>query len=212
MKLPLAMYVLDRAAAGALSLDEEMELQEEDWEDGTGVLQDEEAGSRWRIGRLVELAITRSDNIAANMLLRRVGADNVWAYEERLGAAVTHDEEGRFVTTPLDMARFLYALWAGQALPPTETDRLVELLSHTAFTDRLAAGMPAGVTVAHKIGTLPGMVHDVGLVFAPGRTFVLAVMSEGVSDPDVAAAVIAGLGRMVYNIEVKLADGGAPAG
>ncbi|MDB4893908.1 MAG: putative beta-lactamase [Firmicutes bacterium] len=205
-KLPMAMYVLDQAETGHLSLDDQITYTAEaDYEDGTGVLQDSiQEGEGVPIRRLIELAITESDNIATNMILRRIGRDNVFAFMTKLGGKVTTyaDTAG---TTPRDMANYMRLARTNKVVTdPTLRKFLLDLLSHTAFTDRAAAGVPDGVKVAHKIGTLPGVINDVALVYAPKRTFVVAAFSIDVDDA-VAPDVIAAVTRQVYDVERSLA-------
>lgn len=200
IKLPLALYVLGQVEQGRASLDEPLAYSWTAWEDGTGVLQDWIAdGDTLTVRELVELAITQSDNIATNMLLERFGAENVYAYMHELGGTVTHTDEGIPGTTPREMAAFMKDVEFGEALSDAELRTFLRsALEHTAFTDRAAAGVPDGVTVAHKIGTLPGVVNDVALVEVPGRPFIISAFSLDVDD-EVAPAVITEITRKVYD-------------
>ena len=87
---------------------------------------------------------------------------------------------------------------------------LEDLLSQTVFHDRVAAGVPAGVRVDHKIGTLPNVINDVAMVYAPGRNFVIAVFSSDVND-DVAPDVMAQVTRQVYSFEIAQGPAGSAA-
>ncbi len=198
-KLPLAMCILDLAAKGRVSLDERLAYSQVDWEEGTGVLQGAvKVGDRYTVRQLVELAITESDNIATNMLVRRFGPQNVYTYMQRLGGKVTHFEAGVPGTTPREMAEYLRAATGSQAVGDKALrEFLFGALSTTSFHTRIEAGLPDGVKVAHKIGTLPGVVNDVALVYAPGRQFILAAYSMEV-DEETAEAVIARVAEMVY--------------
>lgn len=197
-KLPTVMYVLDQVAAGKASLEEPLTFTEEDWWAGTGILQGSVPGDQYPLGYLVEVAITHSDNIAWLMLERRFGVENIEAYAGRLGAQPVWYED-RVFTTPRDMAR-LMRLAQGRALRQAgDLQRfLLEALANTLFQDRVAAGVPEGVTVAHKIGTLPGTVNDVALVDLPEGRFVIAAYSKDIWSEEAAANVIAEVTRKVY--------------
>lgn len=197
-KLPMALYILDQVERGNASLDEMLAFTWEDWEDGTGILQESEEGDRFSVRELVELSLTLSDNIATNMLLRRFGLSNVLAHMQHLGGKVADLDAGTIVTTPRDMATYMSYVQSDSGLHNEELRAfLLGALEHTAFTDRVAAGVPDGIPVAHKIGTLPGVVNDVGLVLAPDRPFIIAAFSMDVWEDD-AAEVIAGITRTVY--------------
>jgi beta-lactamase class A len=38
--------------------------------------------------------------------------------------------------------------------------------------------MPAGATIAHKTGTMPGTVNDAGIVVVDGETYVIVVFTK----------------------------------
>lgn len=154
-------------------------------------------GTPFSVRTLIDLMIRQSDNIARNMLLRRFGARQVFHYAERLGARTPPLDPSTPATTPKEMARLLEQLYSG-AIPDEELSAwLIWLLATTRFDNRIAAGVPRGVRVAHKIGSRPAVVHDVGLVFVPGRPFVLAVFSSGV-DEKAAERVIQRVAREAY--------------
>lgn len=200
-KLPMSLYILDQVAKGQASLYERIAYTWADYEDGTGTLQDWiEEGNELTVRELVELAITQSDNIATQMLLRRFGEENVYAYmQEQLGGKVRYFDEATLGTTPRDMADYMRTFQSGQSLNDAELQQfLLSALENTAFEDRTAGGVPDGVAVAHKIGTLPGVVNDVALVEVPGHPFIISAFSLDVSE-EVAPAVISEVTRRVYD-------------
>lgn len=190
-KVPMAMYVLHEIDRGRGDLEERLRYTPVDWEGGTGIIQMElDEGKSYSIRELIELALVRSDNIATNMLLRRFGLEKVYAYMRQMGGKVTVNEEERYATTPREMAHYLHQAYSQRAFHSVELrEFLFELLSRTIFQERIAAGVPEGVRVAHKIGTLPGVVNDVGLVTLPQRSFILSVYSKQVDEPTAVAAI-----------------------
>jgi beta-lactamase class A len=204
-KLPMAMYLLDLAERGQISLDETLTYTSDDYEEGTGTLQDWVGdGDELSVRELIQLAITESDNIATNMLMRRFGRENVYDFMHQIGGQVTTYEDTNG-TTPREMANYMRLAQTNKVVSDPQLRKfLIDLLSHTVFTDRAAAGVPDGVKVAHKVGTLPGVVNDVALVYAPHRTFVVSVFSTDVDD-EAAPQVIAEITRRVYDVERDLA-------
>lgn len=197
-KLPTVMYALDQVAKGKASLGEPLTYTEDDWWPGTGILQGSEPGDQYQLGYLVEVAATHSDNIAWLMLDRRFGTENIDTYVQQLGAQPVWYND-RVFTTPRDMARFM-RLAQGRAFREAEDLQrfLLDALANTVFHDRAAAGVPEGVTVAHKIGTLPGVVNDIALIEAPSSRFIIAAYSKGIYNEEVASNVIAEVTRKVY--------------
>ncbi|MGE5672803.1 MAG: serine hydrolase [Mycobacterium leprae] len=206
-KLPMAMYILDQVEQGKASLDEKLAYTADDYEEGTGTLQDTVSeGDTFTVKQLITLAIEESDNIATNMLLRRYGRTNVFAFEQKMGGKVTMFDEDTVGTTPKEMASYMQQAYGTKVIADSTLRQfLINLLENTAWDSRTAAGVPDGVKVAHKIGTLPGVINDVGLVFAPNRSFIVSVYSINV-DEDTAADVIAGVTQKVYKYEEGLAQ------
>lgn len=187
IKLPLALYIFDEVAQGRATLDEPIDYLESDWQDGAGYLATElSPGDTMTVGQLVEIMIRHSDNVAKNMLMRRFDEDGLFAWIQAQGGQVElHDDGdgGLIYTNAETLARMMRLLYTDQAFRnPAMRQQLLTYLQTTVYEDRAAAGVPDGVKVAHKIGNLPDVVNDIALVWAPHGPFILAVLSDGVTD------------------------------
>lgn len=202
-KLPVVLHLYHLAQAGKIDLDEKMTYRREDWEDGTGQLQAVQPGQAYTLRRLAELSITASDNIAANMLIRRLGLSNIRSYARSLGAQAKRSDDGYFITTPREMSIYLKAVMGLRAASQGLGDELLGYLLNTAFNDRIPAGLPGDVPVAHKIGTLKGETHDVGIVFLNRRPYILVEMTRGIGEGDAAGAE-ALISKSVYEYMSRL--------
>jgi beta-lactamase class A len=196
IKLPLALYVYDQVSHGKASLDEAVTYQGSDWEDGAGYLADDLApGDTQTVGQLVETMIRYSDNVAKNMLIDRFGQENLFAWIQGHGGQVElrDDGDGGLIYTNAEtLGRMMSLLYTDQAFQNTVLQhQLLEYLQTTVYSDRAAAGVPEGVKVAHKIGDLPDVVNDVALVWAPNGPFVLAALSNGVTEEEGGATITA---------------------
>ncbi|MFO7171576.1 MAG: serine hydrolase [Bacillota bacterium] len=204
IKVPLVMYLYDLAAAGKIDLEERLTYLPEDHEGGTGILQSRGPGGRYTLRELADYAIRYSDNVAKNMLTRRLGWDAVTAYCAALGAG---DAWNLRRTRAEDALGYLAALYARRNEPLFGL--LIDLMQRTVFAPRLGAGFPPGVPVAHKIGTQSqGQFHDVALVLLPGRPFAMAGFSRGVAREEDAIAVLGRAGRAALAHFQALAAGG----
>ncbi|UUX96337.1 serine hydrolase [Aquabacterium sp. J223] len=76
-KLPMAIGLLQEVQAGRLSLDQRLALQDGDRIDGAGNVVWQATGTRYSLGALLERTLMQSDNTAANMLVRAMGADTM---------------------------------------------------------------------------------------------------------------------------------------
>ncbi|WP_249978243.1 serine hydrolase [Vreelandella olivaria] len=87
VKVPVAAQVLAERQAGMLSLDERITLSRSDFVDGAGPVNWHDPGTPISIRYLLEQMITVSDNTASDMLIRRVGMDEVNARARAMVAA-----------------------------------------------------------------------------------------------------------------------------
>jgi hypothetical protein len=81
-------------------------------------------------------------------------------------------------TTPSEHAALLAVLYRGELLGPAHTAELLGLLGQQRHDDKLAAGLPADLPLAHKTGELPGYRHDAAIVGGE-RPYVLVALGEG---------------------------------
>jgi beta-lactamase class A len=180
---------------------------------GTGSFQLEPVGSSWTYLQFARRMISESDNVAANVLLRRLGMSSVNERAHRLGLAVTRMER-EFMdfdaqrhglenwTTAREMGTLLRAIFRREILTKDACDAMIALLEHTS-RGRIASGVPKDVVVGHKSGTLPGCRHDAGWVRVPGHPYVLSVFLDNVlerpaGEDDRGVAALDAIGRIVY--------------
>jgi len=196
IKLPIALYAYREVEADRLKLDDQWEMRAQDVSGGTGVLQYQPVGTKFSIRQLLDVLIRQSDNTAAEMFRRVLGSAPIDAYMAELGAPNTRQLS---VTTPREMLNLLTLLWRGQVLNAENREELLTFLKTTAFNDRIPAGIPAGIPVAHKIGMYGSAVNDAGIVYA-GRPYVLCVFTD-TEDWDAAVQTIRQVSTALYAFE-----------
>lgn len=85
----------------------------------------------------------------------------------------------------------------------TECRQMLNIMSNNDLERLLQAGIPAGVTIAHKNGWLSNVHGDAGIVFSPnGRNYVIAVFVWEATDFfsfDRAWPLIEGVSRATWN-------------
>ena len=181
---------------------------------GSGSFQREPQGSSWTYLQYARRMISESDNVASNILLRRLGMRNVNARAAKLGLAVTRFErtfmdfdarrEGKENwTTAREMGQLARAIFRREILTPEACDEMIRSLEHT-MRGRIAAGVPKEIAVGHKSGSLIGLRHDVGWVRVPGHPYILSVFLDNVlerpaGEDDRGIAAIEAVGRIVYD-------------
>jgi beta-lactamase class A len=196
-KLPLVLYLYTLAHQGKLRLTERMVYDEDFYQDGAGSLRYDDPGDSYTLQDLATRAIRQSDNVAQAMLTSRLGRQHVLDFMAGLGGSAFY-REGNPWDTPSDLVRYLRAANDFARQDADLGGRLMSDLTHTEFPDRIRAGTPAGVVVAHKTGNLIGVVNDVALVKAPAGDYYLALMSSGVLNDEAGAVVEKRVAQMVY--------------
>lgn len=135
---------------------------------------------------LATMMVAVSDNAATNVLIDRVGMDNVKTMLEGQGLRETKLRrkmmdlkaagEGREnVSTPREMMTLLEKLYHGKILGPTKDDFFTMLATHK--NSWIPKPLPEGTKVADKPGELEGVRADSGVVFLDNRPYVLCVMT-----------------------------------
>jgi len=209
-KLPLGLMIYEDAARGRTRLDSKIALQKGDWEAGTGILQATKAGTQFTVRELVRLSVVESDNIAGNMLLRTFGRVSVSAFYKQCGAKVPFDGDNN--SCPSDMGIFAERLVKFAQDQGDFGHELLMYFLESKSKDRLALGLPADVELANKIGTLPGVVNDVGIVIGDNLTYVLVVMSKDVGATENGQRTMKLASLAVYkHLSQRVGDGGLTA-
>lgn len=136
---------------------------------------------------LATFMVAVSDNSTTNVLIDRVGMDNVNAMLTSLGLTHTRlqrkmmdikaAQAGREnLSTPREMMTLFADLYQQKLLNKPLTDDFFKVLSTPKPSD-IPRLIPDGVVVANKPGELAGVRNDVGIVFVPNRPFVIVVMT-----------------------------------
>lgn len=224
MKIPVMIELFRQADAGLASLDEALPIRNafRSIVDGSlfalseGDDSDREVyaavGGTMTLRRLCELMITVSSNFATNLLMERLGVENIRQTVSGLGAGgmqvLRGVEDGKAFekglnnsTTARGLLTLLERIASGRAVSRDADAEMVAILKRQKFRDAIPAGVPAGVPVAHKTGNITRIHHDAGIVFAQ-RPYVLVVLVRGIDDQKKSAALIADISRTVYRTMV----------
>jgi beta-lactamase class A len=197
-KLAVLTEAERRVDTGELHYADIITIEPEDiTEDGSFEL----AGTELSLDEALEAMITISDNGAALALWHVLGAENINATLARIGVKDFHvflDWNEDNVATPRAVGTLLTLLAKRQLISPAASDRMLARLERQQINDRLPAGLPEGVVVAHKTGNLPGLTHDAGIIFTPSGPRVVVAMTWDADEAD-AYAFISNVGSIVYS-------------
>ncbi len=139
--------------------------------------------------------ITYSDNASGFLLRDKVGLGNIHRDLQALGLTESTFRHGDVTSTAADMVLFLEMVVLRAAVSGEASREMLDLMLAQKVRDRLPALLPPGTEVAHKTGNLPEVNHDVGIVYAPQPTYIIAVLSDESGE----AQLIALLSRAIYD-------------
>jgi beta-lactamase class A len=157
---------------------------------------------------LAQFMVAVSDNAATNVLIDRVGMQNVNATLRSLGltktmlrrkmidiAAARRGDEN--VSTPQEMVRLLEAIYKEKALNKEVTADFIKQLStlKQSYIPRL---LPDNVQVANKPGELEAVRNDCGIVYVSNRPFAISVMTGYDRDEKAAGRAISEVALEAY--------------
>ncbi len=220
IKLPVLVELMRQVDAGQHNLDEFVTLKASDIVPGSGVLQQltpEKVSLSLR--DVATLMVTVSDNTATNIVIDRVGMAKVSATMAHLGLPATKlqrkmqdrtawEENRENLSTPDEQARLLELLYKGEILSAKSREEIDRVLS-IPKPGHLRTLLPEGTRVAHKTGTLSGVVVDVGIVYLEDRPFIVSAMGNWLSDADEASRAISRIALTAYRYFDRLAHSNA---
>ena len=163
---------------------------------------------------LATMMVAVSDNAATNVLIDRVGMDNVASLLDGLGLRQTRlrrkmmdlraANEGREnVSTPREMLLLLESLYRGRVFgEPLREDFFRVLATHK--DSWLPRDLPEELRIANKPGALEGVRNDSGIVFVPGRPYVICVMTTYLASERAGEEAISAISAAAYSTFQRL--------
>lgn len=174
-KLFLVLCLYDYVHNNKVDINENIYYISSDYEGGTGIMQGMDLSRPYSLKELADYCIIHSDNIAFNMLLRRLGYSNVISYYENI---IGTNIEGIITMSAEDGYKLLKKLYDNRENNPLYED-LVNNLKDTDFKNRIEEHLPI-YSVAHKIGSYDSYVHDIGIVYCD-NPYILTIFTNGLS-------------------------------
>ena len=220
MKIPVMIELYHQVREGKLKLSDSLPIKNEFHslvdrsvfslkpEDDSETDLYKAVGQTRTLAQLCDLMVTVSSNFATNLLIERLGIDNIRATMTALHAngmdikrgvedQKAFDEGRNNTTTARGLATLLFAIANGKAVDAESSAKMVEALERQKFNEGIPAGVPSNIRVAHKTGEITKIHHDAGIVYAE-RPFVVVVLVRGIEDFKQSSALIADVTRDLY--------------
>lgn len=223
-KFHLALAVLDYLDSKALTLDHKLFIKKNDLiPDTYSPLRDDypEGEMYLTIADVIRYTVSKSDNNGCDILFRFLGGPTIVdQYIRELGVvdfSIAKTEEEMHSAWDIQYLNWSTAYAAALVLEKFRTGAILSDSSHdflwntlvetTTGRDKIKAGLPQDVILAHKTGSsarnkdgLSAAENDVGIVQLPdGRFYTLVVfVSDSMEDQKTNAAIIAAISKAVY--------------
>jgi beta-lactamase class A len=220
MKVPVMIELFHQVRLGKVKVDDLVSIKNEFHSivDGSAytlnAADDSEAelykaeGQTRTLRELCELMITVSSNLATNLLIEKLGVENIRATAHGLDAdgmnVLRGVEDGKAyekglnnTTTARGLGVLLKAIAEGKAVDADCSRQMIAILERQKFNEGIPAGLPAGTRVAHKTGEISKIHHDAAIVFAK-RPFILVILVSGLADTKDSAALMADITGKLY--------------
>ncbi|MFH0969030.1 MAG: serine hydrolase [Patescibacteria group bacterium] len=205
-KVPLVMSIFKKIEQGKLSLNDILVVKKENLDQEFGTLWEKGEGTNLSVEELVRLSLAESDNTAYYTLSDQLTGQEIDEVYKNLDIPMNQEEKDSKVyplVSPKNYSSIFRSLYLSSFLSEENSNRILEILTKTAFKDKIPAGVPENISIAHKVGvfaqedTSQDVFIDCGIVYVPERPYILCVF---VLDTDKKAQEhIALISKMVYS-------------
>ena len=210
IKITVLAELYRQAGEGKLKLDDLYTVQQSDIVPDSWIMEGLTPGvTRITLRDLATMMIAVSDNSATNVLIDRVGMENVNAMLDGLGLHNTRlrrkmmdlnaAKQGREnISTPREMMTLLETIFRGKLLNHQMTIEFFKMLS-TAKNSPIRLAVPDNIVSADKPGELEAVRNDSGVVFAQNRPFIICVMTTYLLNEDAGNDTIRRIAAAAYS-------------
>lgn len=223
MKTPVMIEVFKQAEAGRFSLTDSIPVKNEfkSIVDGSLYRLDStvdsqqplyhQTGTKIPLKELVRQMIIQSSNLATNIIMEMVSGVAVTKTMRSMGAKdiqvlrgvedqKAFDKGLNNTTTAYDLMLIYEQLALGKVVSPLASETMIGILLDQQHNSVIPAGLPPGVKVAHKTGSITGVHHDSGIIYMPdGKKYVLVLLSKQLEDDEAATKAMSRVSGLFYD-------------
>jgi beta-lactamase class A len=167
-------------------------------------------GKTLSVRELAFWMITKSSNLATNLLVDIVGINNIQQALDELeidGVKILRGVEDQAAyqaglnneVTANGLLKLLRIIANRRAYSPEASEEMLSILLEQQYRSGIPAGLPKAARVAHKTGNISTVHHDAGIIFLEGREpYVLVVLTQFAAETGRGTAV-AEVSRDIFN-------------
>jgi beta-lactamase class A len=223
MKTPVMVEVYKQAAEGKFSLKDSILIKNEFVSifDGStfsispdvdsDTLLYKAIGKKRTVYSLVYDMIIVSSNLATNLIIELVDAKNITNTLRSIGANDIQVLRGVEDTkafeagmnnqvTAYDLMLLFEKIDKEELVNAEASMNMMDILLNQQFNDIIPAQLPKEVKVAHKTGSITGVLHDSGIVYLKnGKNYVLILLSKDLEDEAAGRMAMANVSKMIFD-------------
>ncbi|HKS22712.1 MAG TPA: serine hydrolase [Thermoanaerobaculia bacterium] len=167
-------------------------------------------GKTLPVRQLAYWMITKSSNLATNLLIDIVGIANIQQALDELevdGVKILRGVEDQAAfnaglnneVTANGLLKLLRIIADRKAYSAVASEEMLNIMLEQQYRSGIPAGLPKAARVAHKTGNISTVHHDAGIVFLDGRApYVLVVLTQFAAETGRGTAV-AQVSRDIFN-------------
>ncbi len=194
IKLAIMAETFHQVAQGKLKWDDEIILTKEKKVGGSGVLSELSDNTKLDLKSALNFMIVVSDNTGTNLVLDKVGSDNVNDFMDSLGlpgiksmrkingggeAKAYTDPNNKLFglgrSTPLEMVKLIEMMEFGTLVSKDASAEMINILKRQQYKDGIGRSVPDSVPVASKSGALDRLRSDVGIIYTRRGRIAMAI-------------------------------------
>ena len=167
-------------------------------------------GKTLTVRELAYWMITKSSNLATNLLVEIVGVPTIQHALDELeidGIRILRGVEDQAAfeaglnneVTANGLLKLLRLVADGRAYSKKSSEEMLNIMLEQQYRSGIPAGLPKAARVAHKTGNISTVHHDAGIVFVEDRKpYVLVILTQFPAESARGTAV-ADVSRDIYN-------------
>lgn len=194
IKLTIMAETFHQVAQGKVKWNDEIVLTKEKKQGGSGILFEFSDNTKIDLKTALHLMIVVSDNTATNLVLDKVGADNVNDFMDSLGltnlksmrriggggeSKAFADPQNKLFglgrASPRDMVKLVEMMENGRLVSKEASAEMIAILKRQQYKDGIGRGLPDTIPSASKSGALDRLRADVGIIYTRRGRIAMAI-------------------------------------
>ena len=189
IKIFIMAEAFNEAQNGTLKLDDNITLTDNMKASGAGILRDRKAGETFTIKDLIDLMMLKNDNTATNILINKLGIDNINNYIKSLGCNDTElnrtmmDQNAinrgiQNYTSVNDLTLVLSKIYQKKCINEHYDALMLDILKNNKYDEKIPKLIPTTASVFNKSGEYPSMENDAAIIVTDKGAYILCITTN----------------------------------